>query len=410
VSARGRKRRSPGEGGAYSYKTREGPRWYWKAVITKADGSRKPVVRRGYLTRAAALAGMREALGESERGEFIDPSRQLLGGYLDEWLAGLRLEASTIASYRIIIRCHVKPYIGDVPLASLTTARIDALYRQLEREGRRDTKGELAGKGLGLSTVRYVHTVLSAALAAAVSAGQLRANPAAKAHPPTGKQVKAQQREMHPWTTGQLAAFLGWSKEHSSYHVLWLVLAMTGMRRGEALGLRWRDVDLDAGTIAVRRGARMIRYKGEPGEVHEGPTKGHKARVVDVDAATVAVLRGWRRERGTMALQLARDDALVFGTIENGLRNPEHVSQTFKAAVARCRRALGDGALPMIRLHDLRHTHATLLLAAGKRVEVVSERLGHASPMITLTVYAHVRPGDQRDAAEVLASLLRQGQ
>jgi integrase len=124
----------------------------------------------------------------------------------------------------------------------------------------------------------------------------------------------------------------------------------------------------------------------------------------------VAVLRGWRRERGTMALQLARDDALVFGTIENGLRNPEHVSQTFKAAVARCRRALGDGALPMIRLHDLRHTHATLLLAAGTRVEVVSERLGHASPMITLTVYAHVRPGDQRDAAELLASLLGQGQ
>jgi integrase len=236
------------------------------------------VVRRGYLTRAAALAGMREALGESERGEFVDPSRQVLGGYLDEWLAGLRLEASTIASYRIIIRCHVKPYIGDVPLASLTTARIDALYRQLEREGRRDTKGELAGKGLGLSTVRYVHTVLSAALAAAVSAGQLRANPAARAHPPTGKQVKAQQREMQPWTAGQLAAFLGWSKEHSSYHVLWLVLAMTGMRRGEALGLRWRDVDLDAGTIAVRRGARMIRYKGEPGEIHEGPTKGHKAR------------------------------------------------------------------------------------------------------------------------------------
>jgi integrase len=406
VSAKGTKRRSPGEGGAYSYKTREGLRWYWKAVIAKAGGTREPTVRRGFATKADALDAMREALGESKRGTFVDPSRQMLAVHLDEWLAGLRLEASTIASYRIIIRCHVKPYIGDVPLASLTTARIDALYRQLEREGRRDTKGDLAGKGLGPSTVRYVHTVLSAALAAAVNAGQLRANPAAKAHPPTEKQVKAQQREMQPWTAGQLAAFLDWSKDHSSYHVLWMVLAMTGMRRGEALGLRWRDVDLDASTIAVRRGARMIRYKGEPGEVHEGPTKGHKARVVDIDAATVAVLRGWRRERGGMALQLARDDALVFGNVEDGLRNPEHVSQTFKAAVARCRRALGDDALPAIRLHDLRHTCASVLLSSGVPVKVVSERLGHASPSITLSIYAHVMPGDQKAAANLLAGLV----
>ena len=410
MTAKGTKRRSPGEGGAYSYRTRDGLRWYWKAVIAKAGGAREPTVRRGFLTKAAALDAMREALGESKRGTFVEPSRQVLGAHLDDWLAGLRLEASTVASYRIIIRCHITPYIGAVPLASLTTARIDALYRQLERAGRRDTKGELAGKGLGPSTVRYVHIVLSASLSAAVDAGQLRSNPAAKAHPPTEKQVKAQQREMHPWTAGQLAAFLGWSKEHSSYHVLWLLLAMTGMRRGEALGLHWRDVNLDAGTIAVRRGARMIRYKGEPGEVHEGPTKGHKARVVDIDAATMSVLRGWRRERGGMALQLARDEALVFGTIENGLRNPEHVSQTFKDAVARCRRALGDETLPAIRLHDLRHTCASVLLSSGVPVKVVSERLGHANPSITLSIYAHVLPGDQKAAADLLAGLVGEGQ
>ena len=264
MSAEGRKRRSPGEGGAYSYKTREGPRWYWKAVITKADGTRKPVVRRGYLTKAAALAGMREALGESERGEFVDPSRQLLGGYLRRVASRPAAGGVHVASYRIIIRCHVKPYIGDVPLASLTTARIDALYRQLEREGRRNTKGERRGRACRPVTVRYVHTVLSAALTAAVDAGQLRRQPGSESAPADREAGEAAAR----CTRGppaQLAAFLGWSKEHSSYHVLWLVLAMTGMRRGEALGLRWRDVDLDAGTIAVRRGARMIRYKGEPG-------------------------------------------------------------------------------------------------------------------------------------------------
>jgi integrase len=410
VSTKSRRRRSPGEGGAYSYRTRDGVRWYWKAVIKRAaaeDG--KPTVRRGYLTKADALDAMAEARRESKRGGFVDPSRQQLGAYLDEWLAGLRLEPSTVASYRISARCHLTPYLGTVPLASLTTARIDSLYRQLEREGRRDTKGELAGEGLSASTVRYVHTILSAALSAAVDAGQLRTNPAQRAHPPTGKQVMAQREEMHPWTAGQLATFLDWAREHSSYHVLWHVLAFTGMRRGEALGLRWRDIDLDAGTVAVRRGARMLRWKGESAEVHEGPTKGHKARVVDIDPSTVALLRAWRRERGGMALQLARDDALVFGSEEGALRNPEYVSQTFKDAVARCRRAAGEDAVPAIRLHDLRHTHATILLSKGVPVKVVSERLGHANVTTTLQVYGHVMPGDQRRAAEQFAGLVGEG-
>ena len=217
-------------------------------------------------------------------------------------------------------------------------------------------------------------------------------------------------REMRPWTAAQLASFLGWSREHSSYHALWSMLAMTGMRRGEALALRWRDIELEAGTVAVRRGARMIRYKGERGAVYEGPTKNHRARVIDLDVGTVALLRSWRRERGALALQLARDDALVFGTAEGALRDPEYTSQAWKDAVARCRRALGDDAVPAIRLHDLRHTHASVLLSSGVPVKVVSERLGHASPSITLGVYAHVMPGDQRAAADLLAGLVGEAQ
>ena len=114
------------------------------------------------------------------------------------------------------------------------------------------------------------------------------------------------------------------------------------------------------------------------------------------DAATVAVLRVHRRERGAVALQLARDDALVFGDHEGRYLHPERFTRTFRAEVARCRKAIGDQALPEIRLHDLRHTHATLLLTAREPVDIVSERLGHASPVITETVYAHVLPGSQR--------------
>jgi integrase len=131
---------------------------------------------------------------------------------------------------------------------------------------------------------------------------------------------------------------------------------MTGMRRGEALALRWRDVDLDTSMIGVRRSAGMVRNAGEGAEVIEGDTKSGKARVVDLDDGAAAVLRAWRKDRGSMALQLITPGSLVFGDIEGGHRNPEHVSRQFVRDVERCRQALGDGAVPVIRLHDYADT------------------------------------------------------
>jgi integrase len=166
---------------------------------------------------------------------------------------------------------------------------------------------------------------------------------------------------MHPWTAEQLAAFLGWAREHADNFALWHTLVMTGVRRSEALALRWRDIDLDAGAGSIRRSAGVIRNAGEGAAVIEGTTKSGKPRVIDLDSAAAAVLRSRKRERGALALQLARDDALVFGDIEGQHRNPEHVSRQFARDVARCRAALGEQLVPIIRLHDLRHTHTTLL-------------------------------------------------
>ncbi|MGW0071585.1 tyrosine-type recombinase/integrase [Streptosporangium sandarakinum] len=397
-------RRKPGEGGAYPYTTAKGTRYYYKCVITKPDGTKEPIVRRGFPTETAALKAMREALVKSDRREWIDPSRQPLGRYLDEWVSGLRLAPSTVASYRKNIRLHITPHLGAVSLASLTTARINALYRQLETSGRTDHR---QGEGLSPRTTRYIHTILRAALQAAVDSDRLAKNPADRANPPTAKQAKSP--EMHPWTAAQLRAFLDWSAEHSQHHAAWYVLAMTGARRGELLALRWRDVDLDAGTIRIRRSVGVVRNAGQGVEVQEGDTKTAKPRVVDIDASTAALLRAHKRERGALALQLARDGALVFGDVEGQHRHPERFSRTWKEHLARCRKQLereGAEPPPVIRLHDLRHTHATLLLAKGIPVKVVSERLGHASATITLTVYAHVLPGSQREAAEGFASLV----
>jgi integrase len=364
------------------------------------------VLSAGRHPHAPAGDGDHQALGAEHidrLGHRVEPSKQPTGEYLAGWLDSLRLAPSTVASYRKNVRLHIIPAIGAVPLASLTPVVLDKLYRQLESGGR---AGHREGEGLSARTVRYVHGIISSALRDAVEAGLLTARPASRAHPPTARQARAP--EMHPWTAAQLAAFLAWSREKSQLHTAWHVLAMTGMRRGELLAMRWRDIDLDAGTISVRRSVGVVKALGQPEQITEGSTKTGKARVIDIDPGTVAVLRSWKAERGSMALALAKPDALAFGNIQGAFRHPETFSKLFAKTVARCRTDLGDDAVPKIRLHDLRHAHATILVSDREPVSTVSQRLGHASEVVTLTIYSHVLPGDQKRAATRFAELVGQ--
>jgi integrase len=178
------------------------------------------------------------------------------------------------------------------------------------------------------------------------------------------------------------------------------------MRRGELLALRWRDLDLDAGRVSVRRSVGVVKTKGKGEQVIEGATKSGRERVVDLDVRTVEALRRYRMVRAGLLLALARDDALIFGDIEGGFLNPDRFSRRFTRALATCASQADAPALPMIRIHDLRHTHATLLLAAGVPVKVVSERLGHSTVTITMEIYQHVMPGMQAEAAAKFAALV----
>jgi integrase len=167
------------------------------------------------------------------------------------------------------------------------------------------------------------------------------------------------------------------------------------MRRGEVLGLTWRNVDLDAGRLVVNQQILSVEYKATVADVKTA----HSRRTIDLDPRTVAVLKAWRRQQIEQKLSTGRrgNDEFVFTHPDGGPIHPDFFSQSWQ-------RLMRASELPRIRLHDLRHTHATILLKAGVPVKVVSERLGHSSPAFTMTVYQHVLPGMQADAAAAFSA------
>ena len=231
------RRRQAGEGVISEYRLQDGSvRYVIQFRIVDEHGRDQRIRRRGYLTRKEAGKGLRDALKAVEQQTFVRADKQTLAAYLEGWRNGLRLKPATMSSYQKNVQLHIAPHIGAERLDQLTGARLSALYRQLEDHGRMDPKH--IGEGMSARTVRYIHTVLKAALRHAVSDGLLAVNPADRAIPPSAAEAKPP--EMHPWTADELRAFLAWSRSHSDeLHPAWHLLAMTGMRRGELLGLRY---------------------------------------------------------------------------------------------------------------------------------------------------------------------------
>ncbi len=241
------RRRQAGEGTISAYETKAGTRYLIKYSTTSPDGDRKVILKRGFHTRKDAAQFLGDRLAEVRQGTHIVPKKLTVGDWLDQWLEGLQLAPSTRASYAKNVRLHIKPTLGAVQLQNLTGVRVSALYRQLERSGRQDHQ---AGTGLSARTVRYVHTILKAALKDAVDQGVVAANAADKAKPPSARAAKSP--EIHPWSADQLSAFLDWMVERHGFKAApargrtpspaltpaMHVLAFTGMRRGELLALR----------------------------------------------------------------------------------------------------------------------------------------------------------------------------
>ena len=402
-----RRSRSRQPGSIQGYDTDKGKRWRFQIYVLKdpeyPEMGMRRLTRSGFTSTDEASDALQEALKQRKQNEKFGNKVPTVGAYADEWAAGLKLAASTIKGYKKIIRNHIKPQLGTIRLDKLTATRIARHYQDLEDHGRKDEYGK--GKPLSANSVHKVHVVLGAILDAAIDDGHLTVNPAKKKRTvkaPTTSEVRAQKPEIATWTADQLTLFLTWNRDELDDELfsLWRLIAYTGMRRSEALALRWSDINTKTMRISIRRAVDTDDW------TKTKPPKTGQARVIDVDAETLKVLASYKVARAEVSFELAKADAYVFGDDDGKLRSPDAMTSRWdrrlKWATAKF------DSLHRVTIKGLRHTHATLLLELGEHPKVVQERLGHSTITTTMNIYSHVTPTMQRSAVDRFAAHLGQ--
>lgn len=366
----------------------------WSFVVDgerRGDGSRRQVKRGGFRTRAVAEAALAEfSAGRNAGGVTVERSIKRTADWLEEWLAIVQpsIRPSTHKLYDHAVRAWVVPRIGGRKLQDLKPVDLQRLYADLESGGRADGSG-----GLGARSVRLAHQVMRLSLGMAQELGLIVRSPAeSKLALPRMSAPKVE-----PWSDVQARRFLDATADHR-LGALWRLIVSTGMRRGEALALRWSDVDLDRGWLSI---TRSLVVSGKELAFFEPKTDAGRRKVLLVPD-TVAALKVHQLRQELEKREAGEGWAnpdLVFTTALGTPLHPRNVLRDFAAACAR-------SGVPTIRIHDLRHTAATLALQAGAHPKLVQEMLGHARVAITLDLYSHTTPEMHRDAAERLGRVL----
>lgn len=354
----------------------------WPASYVGSDGRRVYLYGRD---RADARARLTQAVRDLEAGLHVTGPGQTLAQYLTDWLhhAEGRLAPRSVERYRGLVDRHVVPALGQRPVRKLTSQEIATLYADL-----RST--------LAPASIAVLHAVLHQALDQAVRWRVIAANPAHGVKAP--RPVRREMRFLDP----EQARVLLEAAAGDPLAALYVAAVYTGLRLGELLALRWRDVDLEDQALTVRH--TLTRIDGTL--VLRQPKTAHSRRTVVMAPAAAEALRAHRLVEAERLLALGHrmePETLVFSDRWGDPLHPGHI--TDRAFRPLLRRA----GLPPIRFHDLRHTCASLLLSQGVRPEIVSRMLGHASPAMTLNVYAHLMPGDERVAVAQLQALIGGG-
>lgn len=361
----------------------------WELVVQlprdPATGRWKQLSRTHHGTKREAQRALAGLVTEVSAGK-TSSSSTALGELLARWLDHVeeRLSPTTIREYRRLVTTMIVPDLGKLKLSCVTTQRLDAYYAGLVRE-----------RDLSPASVRHVHAVLRGALGQAVKWGWIPTNPAASASPP-----KIRRREINPPAIKDIRALLDAADAYDpEFGALLRLLTATGARRGEVCGLRWSDLDRGSRTLSIKRSVASVA-----GGTVVKDTKTHAARRIALDDDTIAILDRQRERlehRASVCELEFNEDGYVFTRTADG-SDPLHPDTITKTFARVCKQAEFKG----VRLHDLRHLHATQLLAAGVPVRTVSGRLGHANAATTLNVYAHFLEASDREAADVIGELL----
>lgn len=336
-------------------------------------------------TKKEAEKRLAELLHQLDNGTFMKPGKTTLAEFLERWLkdyAWPNLAPRTAEGYEHIIRRHLIPSLGNIALTQLKPEHLQRYYSEKLSGGRCDGKG-----GLSPRTVRHHHVNLHTALESAVKWGLLSRNPADAVSPP-----RSQRPEWHTLSEDDIHTFLEAAKA-TPYYALFYLAIYTGMRRSELLALRWCDVDLLLCQIYVTRTLHQLR---DGSIVYRAPKTAKGRRMIALSPSAALVLREHKEkqelDRDMLGISL-RDDDLVFSQVDGKPLLPNTVTHAWIKLVRR-------NGLEGVRLHDARHSHASLMLKQGTHPKIVSERLGHANIGITLDTYSHILPGLQEAAAD----------
>ena len=337
----------------------------------------------GFATKAEAERGLRAELTSLDTGRWSARSRLTVGDFLDGWLLGkAALRPSTARSYAGHVALHLRPAIGHLELVALRASDVARL------------NAGLVDKGLSPSSVRRINATLRAALADALRADLVVKDVARQVELPATVRTDVQVWE--PWQVGQFLDYLDSSGERLA--ALFHVAAMRGLRRGDLCGLRWKDLDLDAGSLRVAQQRVAVGWEVITG----APKTKRSARTISLDSTSVEALRAHKARQAAERLAAGAawvDSGLVFVTPTGEGLHPAVATKIFPRLTA-------AAGLPTIKLHALRHTAASMALSAGVPLKVVSEQLGHSSVMLTADIYSHVSPALAHDSAQRVASLV----
>ncbi len=335
-------------------------------------------------TKRDAQRELNEMLVSLEKGIYVKPNKIAVRELLLDWLDGyaaMNTTARTQESYEYIIRNHLIPALGHFTLNQLRPNHLESYYAKALNSGRLDGKG-----GLSARSVLYHHRIISETLRHAVKMGIIARNVAEFVDPP-----RPTRKQMNVLSPEEIGRFLDTARE-TDYYVFFSTLLCTGLRRGELLALRWRNLDLNEAMLYVTETA----FKLNNGDyVIKEPKTPHSRRAVSLPPSLAVLLKEYRSDQELLRIQLGltmSDDDFVSIRPDGSPINPNAITLAF-------RRIMTKAKIQHIRVHDLRHTHASLMLKAGVHPKIVSERLGHASVSITLDTYSHVLPGLQEEAA-----------